>query len=162
MKTIIAALGYLYQGDYSIPLHVLDELKDKKIDIVDLSLGAIKAASLLSILAPERLIILSCNKKGKKELRIYSPDLDEDQISSWMDLYSNLRAYNMDLESFLKAANSLNVLPKDTIVIECEVELENGISLSSWGKECKELMIRELEKLLGNSIPISENKEKIN
>jgi hypothetical protein len=145
---MIAALGYLYQGDYSIPIILIDELKREGIEVVDLSLGAMKAASLLQILQPDKLIILTCDKKGRKELRVYSPKIEEDRISSIMELYSNVRGYYMDLESFLKAANSFGVLPKDTTIIECEVENEEGITLSEWGKECKDMMKNELKKLL--------------
>jgi len=154
---LIAALGYLYQGDYSIPIILIDELKKEGIEVMDLSLGALKAASLLQILQPDKLIILTCDKKGKKELRIYSPKIEEDKMSSIMDLYNNLRGYYMDLDSFLKASNSLGVLPKDTKIIECEVENEEGIALSEWGKECKDMMKNKLKELL--LVPDSEKNE---
>lgn len=155
---MIAALGYFYQGDYSIPIILVDELRKEGIEVLDLSLGAMKAASLLQILSPDKLIILTCDKKGKKELRIYTPKIDEDRMSSIIGLYTNLRGYYMDLDSFLKAANSLGVLPRDTKIIECEVEKEEGTELSEWGKECKNMMKNKVKELLG-SIPHSEQNE---
>lgn len=161
MKTIVAVLGYLYQGDYGIPLHALEDLKSLNVDVIDLSLGAMKAASLLNILSPDRLIILAADKKGKKELRVYKPKFEEDEISSWMDIVSNLRAYYMDLNSFLKASHAMSALPKETIVIECEAESEEGISLSEWGEECKRLMIERVKGILDGSLPLLEDEEEV-
>lgn len=152
LRIIVAALGYL-GGDYAIPWHVIEDVKkmNLNVEIIDLSLGAIKAASMLSILSPDRLIVLATRKKGKKELRIYRPIVEEDEISSWMEIYSNVRGYYMDLESFIKASHALGVLPKETIVIECEPEREDGISLSEWGLECKKLMIEKLREILAGT-----------
>jgi Ni,Fe-hydrogenase maturation factor len=141
---VIAFLGYLYQGDYSIPIKLADELKAKGLDVLDLSLGAMKAADILRILSPNKLIILTADKKGKKELRIYKPDDIENKISTWIDVISSMSAYYMDINSFLKVAKSLDVLPEDTTIIECEVELDEGIELSEWGKECLELMKKKI------------------
>lgn len=147
---MIAVLGYLYQGDYSIPILLSEELRRDGIDVIDLSLGAMRAASLLQSLSPEKLILLTCGKKGKKEIRVYKPEIQEDQLASFMDVYNNMRGYFMDLESFFKAANSLGALPEDIEVIECEIELEEGLGLSTWGEQCKEMMKKKVKELLSD------------
>ena len=144
---MIAAVGYWYQGDYQIPLIVMEELRREGIEVVDLSLGAIKASTFLSELSPSRLILLASQKRGKKELRVYRPEI-EDPFSQWAELYTNMKAYYMDVDSLIKAAIALGSLPEDTIVIECEVEKEEG-DLSEWGKECAKMMKEEVHKILG-------------
>ena len=144
---MIASVGYWYKGDYQIPLIVMEELRKEGVEVVDLSMGAIKASTFLSELSPSRLIILASQKRGKKELRVYRPE-PGDPFSQWAEIYNGMRAYFMDVDSLIKAAAALGSLPEDTIIIECEVENEDG-ELSEWGKECAKMMKEEVYRLLG-------------
>jgi len=150
-KAVVAVLGYLFKSDYAIPLIVMEELRKKGIEVIDLSLGAFKAASFLEILSPSKLIILTAEKRGKKEFRIYKPEFNSDPIGNWVTIYRNLLAYDTSIDSFLKVAYSMNVLPKDTIILECEVvDDREDIRLSEWGKECVKIMINEVLRLLNS------------
>ncbi|BCU68824.1 hypothetical protein [Stygiolobus caldivivus] len=144
---IIGAVGYWYQGDYQIPLIVMEELRKEGIEVLDLSMGAIKASTFLSEISPSKLILLASEKRGKRELRVYRPE-SEDAFSQWADLYNNMKAYYMDVDSLIKAGNALGSLPENTIVVECEVENGEG-EVSEWGRQCIKLMKEEVYKLLG-------------
>jgi len=147
MPTIVA-VGYWYKGDYQIPLLLMEELRGEGVEVLDLSLGAIKASTFLSELSPSKLIILASEKRGRKELRVYKINRQEESpYEAWAEVYNNMRAYFMDVDSLIKTAIALNSLPDDTTVIEFEVENTDG-ELSQWGKECMELMKKEVLKLL--------------
>ncbi|BFH73941.1 hypothetical protein SJAV_18850 [Sulfurisphaera javensis] len=141
----IGAVGYWYKGDYQIPLLVMEELRKEGVEVIDLSLGAIKASTFLSELNLSSFILLASEKRGKKELRIYKPEFENSIFSDFLDIYTNLKAYFMDVDSFLKMARIMGTLPSDLTVIECEVINEDG-ELSEWGKLCKEMMKEELLK----------------
>ena len=143
----VAAVGYWYKGDYQIPLIAMEELRKEGIEVIDLSMGAIKASTFLYEISPSKLIVLASEKRGKKELRVYKPER-EDAFSDWADIYNNMKAYFMDVESLIKSSNALGSLPDETIIIECEVENEDG-EMSDWGKECLKLMKEEVHKILG-------------
>ncbi|MEM1599217.1 MAG: hypothetical protein QXW51_00115, partial [Sulfolobaceae archaeon] len=97
-KTIIAAIGYFFKSDYAIPIIVMDELRKNGIEVLDLSLGAFKASSFLELLSPQRLIILTAEKRGKKELRIYKPERFSDPINNWISMYRNLLTYDTSID----------------------------------------------------------------
>ncbi|EZQ01987.1 hypothetical protein CM19_10925 [Candidatus Acidianus copahuensis] len=142
MKSVqVCALGYFYQGDYSIPLDAARELRNHNINVMDISLGAIKAASFLQIISPNSLLILTSEKRGNKELRIYRPTIDRDSVMGWTDITMGMRGYFMDIDSFISAAGSLGALPEDTTVFECEAEKTEGIGLSEWGRHCLQEMV---------------------
>jgi|OSPMetMinimDraft_2_1075162.scaffolds.fasta_scaffold00167_16 hypothetical protein len=144
----IAAIGYWFKSDYSIPLIVMDELAKMGVEVIDLSMGAIKAASVLDSISTNKLIVLASAKRGKVELRVYRPQVNS-SFSDFYDIYSNIKAYYMDIDSFLKTANALGTLPEDIMIVECEVVKEDeGEELSEWGKECKELMKAKVMELL--------------
>ncbi|MBB5254486.1 hypothetical protein [Sulfurisphaera ohwakuensis] len=141
----IGSIGYWYKGDYQIPLLVMEELRKENIDVIDFSLGAIKASTFLSELDIDNLILLASEKRGKQELRIYKPEFEDSVFSDFLDVYSNLKAYYMDVDSFLRMARVLGALPSNLTVIECEVINEEG-EISEWGKICKEMMKKEVLK----------------
>lgn len=126
----------------------MEELKKMGIEVIDLSLGAFRSALTLDYLKPYKLIILASAKRGKKELRIYKPEL-ESAFSDFFDLYSNFKGYYMDVDSFLKASNILGTLSDDVTIIECEVvKDDDSEELSEWGNVCKELMKEKVIELL--------------
>jgi len=146
----VAAVGYWYKGDYQIPLLIMEELREKGIDVIDLSLGAIKASTFLSELNLDHLILLASEKRGKKELRVYKPESDDSPFSEYLEIYSGMKAYFMDVDSPLKMARAMGSLPMDMTVIECEVINEDG-EISEWGKLCKEMAKEEVMKRISES-----------
>jgi len=151
----LAALGYLYQGDYSIPLRAMEELRREGLEVLDLSLGAFKAASLLQHVSPSILVILTAERRGKRELRLYRPGGVVSPFSTWMEISTSVKAYYMDVDTFLKVSRSLGVLPDLTLVLECEVERDEGMELSQWGKECLRMMKEKAMELLRDTSVIS-------
>jgi hypothetical protein len=148
-KAIIAAIGYLFKSDYAIPLIVMEELRKRGFEVVDLSLGAFKGASFLELLSPQKLIILAAEKRGNRELRVYKPKFSSNPVSDWISAYRTLQTYDIGVDAFIKVASAMNLLPGDTIIIECEVvKDEEGIGLSEWGENCAKLMINEVLRLL--------------
>ncbi|ABP95114.1 hypothetical protein HA72_0942 [Metallosphaera sedula] len=144
----VAAVGYLYQGDYAIPILAMEELRKEGIDVLDLSLGALKGSSELGFLNPGSLILMAAEKRGKQELRVYRPRIAKGAMETWLEIYSNVKGYYMDINSFLKVGSSLGVLPDMVTVVECEVNNTEGFELSAWGRECLELMKNKTKQLL--------------
>ncbi|ACP34591.1 conserved hypothetical protein [Sulfolobus islandicus L.S.2.15] len=144
----VAAIGYWYKGDYQIPLLVMEEARREGIEVIDLSLGAIKASTFLFQLNLDNLILLASEKRGKKELRVYRPEFDGSTFSDFLEIYSGMKAYFMDVDSFIKMARVMGSLPSDLIVVECEVVNNDG-EISEWGKTCKEMMKKEVLKRSG-------------
>ncbi|SAI84832.1 hypothetical protein [Saccharolobus solfataricus] len=144
----IAAIGYWYKGDYQIPLLVMEEMRLEGIEVIDLSLGAIKASTFLFQLNLDNLILLASEKRGKEELRVYRPEFNGSTFSDFLEIHSGMKAYFMDVDTFIKMARVMGSLPPDLIVIECEVVNNDG-EISKWGKTCKEMMKREVLRRLG-------------
>ncbi|BCS93171.1 MAG: hypothetical protein MjAS7_1779 [Metallosphaera javensis (ex Sakai et al. 2022)] len=147
----VAAVGYLYQGDHAIPILAMEELRREGIEVIDLSLGALKGVSELEFLNPGSLILLASEKRGRRELRVYKPRITKGAMETWLEIFSNVKGYYMDIDTFLKVGNSLGVLPDAVIVIECEAENTEGFELSGWGRECLELMKNKTRQMINNT-----------
>ena len=112
----------LYQGDLDLGRVALERLQDESLDalVEDLSYGAVAVAQRLEELAPETLILVGAQRRGREpgavERRTFA-SFDADAVQS--AVRDAVTGY-VGIDLVVAVAQGLGALPARTVAIEVE------------------------------------------
>lgn len=123
---LVGGVSELYQGDLDLGRRVVERLGEEDIgrDVVveDLHYGAIGVAQRLEDVAPEALVLVGAERRGRdpgtvERRRIGRLDLDDDDVQAAV---SDAATGYVGIELVVRVAAGLGVLPERTVALEFE------------------------------------------